>query len=166
MSKDNMSDEQPATGQDLSDEAIEQLRQRLMLLAMIGQKILDGASTAGETPQWMLFIPMGQQMFQHWISSAPTQQLRDLLTSTLPTLRVLSDVDWTSDASFEWLCDGLEAIKASQKEGKAFDASALWPPPANVFIGDLPHSEAYFRAEAAAYEKQHPVQSRPLQDET
>ena len=77
-------------------------------------------------------------------------------------------MDWTSDEAFNWLCDGLEAVKAAQKEGTAFDASALWPPPANVFIRSVREDAEWdaIHYRLATETEQHAVPGGALQDET
>lgn len=115
-----------------SDEELETLRQRLMILMPIGQEILssgfDAAMSQGEeiSPIAML-VPMGLPMLAEYVKSAEPRQLRALLTSYMPTLRALCAVDWLTSETWDWIQDSIEAIQHGA------DIKTLWPPSANVF---------------------------------
>jgi len=116
-----------------SDEQLETLRKRLMILLEIGPQILSSgleeAMEKGEevSPMAML-LPMGIPMVAQYVNSAEPRQLAALVTSYAPMLRALCAVDWLTNEAWEWIEKGIEAVQ------NGADIKTLWPPPSNIFL--------------------------------
>lgn len=145
-----------------TDDQLETLRKRLMILLEIGPQILSNgleeAMNSGEeiNPIAML-LPMGVPMLGQYVNSAEPKQLAALLTSYAPTLRALCAVDWLTNEAWEWIEQSIEAVQ------NGADIKTLWPPPADIF---LPAWRAVVSADIAARAEQQAILGGQIPAET